>query len=652
MTTSAVTFNYRFQLSVLSEPQIIDTGLVAERKRAVYQKQRVPAVLLTVESNDALRQLALFVRFTHQSSRQRRIAQYGYYEKNGMLYDILVTARQNGLYCHFLGAQENVPLAEQLYMPRGDSDDLVKDRAQLVTTIRQAVKEWRTLVTDELLRLRVNQILNQTKPQLRWSVVATNWAAYFRHALYDTPGGRLYGTGGARWQDRFVFAAVDVDDESQYQWEPLFAAYLEANPRPPDDELASEANQTSMQFPPYTERLLDRTCLTLVVLDVGGSNDAPPVLVGYVTCSLRAVKPQKVSRHPQLPASIRAFQRKVAAEEARADCGYDVFSIDGAHITPAYWGTKDLFRAMMFHTVEFVRQSHRALGLSIMIADSQAAATKTVLASLGFEHYNAVTSLTWLLIALEDFVATLAKKKTRLRTPPKYLKLATKSDDNEEDSIVSLMDEFLRVYDVEKVRMIREQLNQYRPGEKSEQKLREKLPDQVRELKKVRKLLEKSDEYEQLNSDIRLILDSVDTDDTFLFLDKSLSDGDLFAASDRFAEQFRQAPQQPVPQAELEDRRSFSPVKSPQKRPVSDAEEVSVQDLALYDQWALYDKPDVPLPTSVGPMVAAVFVMTAEEAEAEEQSRAAQESYQRALIEAVNEKIGRTKLRITLKRNK
>jgi hypothetical protein len=63
-------------------------------------------------------------------------------------------------------------------------------------------------------------------------------------------------------------------------------------------------------------------------------------------------------------------------------------------------------KSVVFHALEFIRQSHRELGVSLIMAGAEATATKMILTNtFGFSHYNAIKDVRWVKQQMNDYLA-------------------------------------------------------------------------------------------------------------------------------------------------------------------------------------------------------------------------------------------------------
>jgi hypothetical protein len=577
-------FNGRLQLHCVLRMLWLarDDASVTAKRRATYatalgQRSHVPLLALdtaelTRETTDAMRQLVRYVQF--------QAAHPEPYAEDGLLYGLLVHARENGLYDHFMVAPPRLRLAE-LYMVQGAF--YAQERVEYSAQIEAAVAEWRTLDSLEAARLR----FRVTRKLPGWQMEACGWARYMQHCLFDAPQSRLHGRVAELVQsDRFRFVPLDPDTDD-YDWEALVLRYMEANPQPAQQTLeeASLLTDQSASLPtlPYPERLLDRRYMSLAALDVGG---AEPVMAGYLVCSARPVRPAAVRTKHKFPnTALQRFVTQMLAEKKRpraptgaTDCGYDLFSIDAVHTSLAYRGTPNLAGTLALLGVELARQSHRLLGFSLLISQSAAAATRTLLTRMGFAYYNRENALKWLTMAFKDFHTVLSAP-----LPPLYPSFGTPVKALTLPLLVEALRDWVTVYKARgRVRDLLGQWSQY-DAVRDREKILQALPVSIAAMETRWRVLDAADETLAQQEAVKTVLGGLDPDDTFLYLDKTRDDAALFAASDDMAHRYSSGEArvgQPLTEAE-DGRMAVEPV--PRKRRQEDAPDD--EDLALYAHW-------------------------------------------------------------------
>lgn len=678
-TTAAdpILFNSRFQITVAPSVTMLsvkDESIEARKRKAYVSRLKSKATAVPVVDIDAthlfhgrppLLELARFAKFTHHSTRKEKSKKTWFYDESGMIYDIFMTARGNGLYSCFLEMPQRDSDAKLLYMPEPITEKEIVRRGKFIAVIQEAVREWARLCqrknAERDIKERVRGILANNK--LTWMVSACNWATYVNHCLFDKPESRLYLAGDRLLHNRFRIVALDPDNETKYQWESLVRAYLKGNPAPSQRQIDRASSQSSMVTLPFPYAILNHKNITLVALDCADANNI--VMAGYTTCSVRAngtndETVKTINLDPFHSEELNQFVRKMSSDASngkeRNDCGFDILSIDGAHVPHSYRG-QGLFPTMLQYVMEFVANSHRTLGVSLVIADSLAAATKSELVKLRFSHYNVVTALQWLNLALIDYVKKLdGVENPDYQTPEKLLTL---------QGIYGLIEGFCSVYTNgtvkkesawvqkanKKLDPIKDDWKQWIERPPETKFLRRNVRKRIETIAKLVKEIENSQAFEAYDRRVKHLLDSEDTEDTLFFIDKSLTDDEIFV---------RKAPQPqpqvtPVPEKnEEEDLRQAEPrptVPITEKQQLFDTRP-DAEDLALYDMWLLVDKPPVVAANPVARPAPVAFVLTEEERLREARSIAAEEKYIRSLVQGLNRQIGATRLYINLQRNR
>jgi ribosomal protein S18 acetylase RimI-like enzyme len=518
------------------------------------------------------------------------------------LFEMLVTSHQNGRFNFFL-MPPKPPLYKELYLPGGKSIAFTETRVTIISIVQGAVKEWRRLTTLERLNAEFRALMTNVKFFL--SVRVVRWAPYLAHSLFQVANSRLFGL--RQEGRRFLFTAVDPYEG---EWPTLLALYRQANPLPTTQlELDTRGlRESSLVTAPYDQHLLMGEYISLAVLDTeeGGQ------MAGYVTCSVRAITPVETTT-PFRTKALNQFNQRLSSSGGRDDCRFDEFSIDGLHVSKNYRGRNPpLAKALFFHAIEFIRNAYELLGVRLLSAGSEAAATRSILTRFGYSHYNRTNTLYWLIQAFEDFHTQESPEGSVLYpshgTPKSLLTLPRLVEQlrlfHAEYMVkphgeVGEMTELKRIGGRIQV-MVKQYEARLSAVNGGGYHLLEDLERTIRRLNRYAGLMvEDPDSTTDYMASVRTFLDTgEDNHDTFLFVEG----GGSFEGTDSFAEEYVKdgmwlsAPSEPLEALEVDERQVSQSQHSVEAEQVAVVEEdeqytPTEEDMLLYDEWLASEPP-------------------------------------------------------------
>jgi hypothetical protein len=435
-----VNFNGRIRanLSVTARSLQPESEEIATRKRGIYERlavRRVPALDLDKAT-----------LFSHANLNCRKLAKLVHFEpflvraagtttgdekvdwSLDFLFQLFVNARENGLFNHFLDelTPERGRVSHDLYLDQR----YYKERQWAVTRIRRGVKIWLTYANNQATSLDafLSYVSSGTQNatltaggvtfknlSLSLGLRATRWAPFVDYHLYSLPMSPLKGSDPTRGKSRFLIVAVDPDNESHYKWHEMVSDYWARNPIATSaKERQGQNAKTSLQSRPHDYDLLNRESISFVALDRDHHDE--PFIAAYIVCSLKTVltaAPTKQFESEELNQFARSLEER-RDTRSTIDCGYDVFSIDGLHVSLTQQEGERPYRAgsgvaklLVFHALLFILRAHRQLGVTLVISGAEAVQTKVILTSFAFGHYNRENDLEWLIFAFQDFHTTI-----------------------------------------------------------------------------------------------------------------------------------------------------------------------------------------------------------------------------------------------------
>jgi len=388
-----VDFNGRLRMRVVLNTSLLkksDPDIAVKKREALEAIQQL-AVVPSIDSdidlpvaNGKIKELANYVSFEPFLTGN---------ETKVVLFHILVTSRRDNIYTYFLRPPVP-PLSKELYLPNGVWNETY--RAAQITLIQNALNQWKNLTTLDLLNKEAFSLLVKRKTMFL-NLRIVRWAPYVNHCLFKASNSRLLGFDALGRRERFLFTVIDPSDD-KHDWPTKVAHYRKDNPLPPTQAEATLLSESGTSLPnlPYDERLLQDQYISMAVLDTQAGN----TMVGYVTCSVKAMGAPKSKQQFKCDA-LNAFRGRLEKDQ-RVDCGYDEFSIDGLHVSKNL-GVTGVAKALFYYAIEFIRNAHETLGVTLLSAGSEAAATKAILTRFGYTHYNRVNTLKWLVMAFEDY---------------------------------------------------------------------------------------------------------------------------------------------------------------------------------------------------------------------------------------------------------
>lgn len=346
--------------------------------------------------------------------------------EHGYLWDMIYNSKYDDMF-NFLFAMYcgDVNLSEALFVSsRKDlREDLIADTGSSIKKFIEYANGIQDYIRD-FVKSSGSKIIE---------IGLKSWAPYMKKILYSDPGSKFYGIlpigeeggGGGYKMNQFEFLVLDVDDKTR-DWKSIFAAYKRENPE-------TRLTGISLPGPPVEYQLMDRRYLNFVAYDNENNK-----MVGYITCSLRTattIIKYTPSDETEPYFNVEELNRlngrliERGGDGKYDGIGYDIFAIDGIHIHQNYRSTVlkpgvTLSKVMIFCALEFIRISHKELGVTMVMAYSLAIQTKQILVgTFGFNHYNKIQDFSWIHGAFDEYLISMSPDEGTLvlDTLPRFL---------------------------------------------------------------------------------------------------------------------------------------------------------------------------------------------------------------------------------------
>lgn len=334
------------------------------------------------------------------------------YTANGRLFNMMISADKDDMYNYSIARYiDKSDLSKKLFLDANTETVL----RQVYRASENAIKKWFNIKTTD----NIKTILNNAKLQETIRLNFVQWAHYIKFKLFNKIAYNRLLDGHVIGQ--FVFMVIDTNDK--FDWKTKIDIYRSEN------EAYSTVGASVMQERPVDEQLVDSHFLNFAAYDMDNKK-----MVGYVTCRLKNVnhkpydedEPFKIDQLDRLNKELREMIR----DRGYDGFGFDIFAIDGLHVHQSYRNHEimpgvSIAKMLLYCAIEFIVQSHKDLGVKMVMCYAFAAATKSILTgSFGFSHYDRTMEISWILNHLEELGYALDPlEQRRVATPEKFLSL-------------------------------------------------------------------------------------------------------------------------------------------------------------------------------------------------------------------------------------
>ena len=441
-----------------------------------------------------------------------------------VLSKLLLLARLNSAYNYFL---ERLPSHKRLEL---------YVNLEIGPIIESACEEYDNIISTGELRKVFKRIVDEYKG--RWHLIITQWARYIEHCIFHDPRTRL----PVKNHSKFLFMTLDTSNNDQpvgYNWEEMVDVYAKNN-------ASFDKKNYGLNFAPHMFELLDDDRCTVVAIDA--STKTKPRIVAYANFTSWVID-KKIQFEESIDISefhdpnVKSFveqMHKSRRSPERKDCGFDLLILEGLSVDVSYRSTPHLVRVLLLHLLEFVRQSRTTLGLKMIGSESAAPATRSVLSSLGFSHWNPESAFDWIVATWDDYLKKLTHEyEESSGTPSKLLKLRLllKELNNYKmrylahrpgDAISLMINQIILQY---------EQLDEIHDASF----MQSALTQTQRQLSRIKEKIEDDDTLKKMRRKLSRFLGSHSLD-TFLFVGEDATGQkiDPFQASENLARQYRE----------------------------------------------------------------------------------------------------------------